>query len=104
MPTALFIHKGGGCPVAERGVNGPLTTHQMPARNTELTAFRLYDLRHTYATRFIDAGRDIGTLQALPGHSNTQMITRYGLRPTVTCLEAIRRMKPKRVDDDAKGA
>jgi site-specific recombinase XerD len=39
--------------------------------------FRIYDLRHTFATRFIESGGDLLTLQALLGVSNIQMVTRY---------------------------
>jgi integrase len=39
--------------------------------------FRLYDLRHTWATRAAQAGIDLVTLAALLGHSKIQMVTRY---------------------------
>ena len=40
-------------------------------------AFRLYDLRHTFATRAVAAGTDLPTLAALLGHTKTQMTMRY---------------------------
>ena len=39
--------------------------------------FRLYDCRHTWATRMAMAGVDLVTLAALLGHSRIQMVLRY---------------------------
>ena len=38
---------------------------------------RLYDLRHTWATRAAMAGIDLVTLAAMLGHSRIQMVLRY---------------------------
>jgi hypothetical protein len=43
----------------------------------KLAAFRLYDLRHTWATRAAEAGIDLVTLAAMMGHSRIQMVMRY---------------------------
>ena len=42
-----------------------------------MAAFRLYDLRHTWATRAAESGIDLVTLAALLGHSKIQMVLRY---------------------------
>ncbi|MHB8499695.1 MAG: tyrosine-type recombinase/integrase [Candidatus Acidiferrales bacterium] len=39
--------------------------------------FRLYDLRHTFATRAVAAGVDLPTLGAILGHTTVQMTMRY---------------------------
>ena len=39
--------------------------------------FRLYDLRHTFATRAVAAGADLPTMGALLGHTTIQMTMRY---------------------------
>lgn len=39
--------------------------------------FRLYDLRHTWATGAAMSGIDLVTLAAMLGHSRIQMVLRY---------------------------
>ena len=75
----------------------PLTTlktaHAGALRRSKVSPFRLYDLRHTFATRFIESGGDLVTLQALLGHSNIQMVTRYAHPMEKHQFEAIRKME-----------
>ncbi len=46
-------------------------------RDSKVAPFRLYDLRHTWATRAAESGIDLVTLAALLGHSKIQMVLRY---------------------------
>jgi len=43
--------------------------------------FRLYDLRHTFATRMAAKGMPLTTLAAILGHSNLRCVMRY-VHPT----------------------
>ncbi|HKQ89268.1 MAG TPA: site-specific integrase [Blastocatellia bacterium] len=55
--------------------------------------FRLYDLRHTFATRAAEAGVDLVTLAALLGHSKIQMVLRYAHPQAEHKVSAIRKME-----------
>jgi integrase len=51
--------------------------HHGALKRSGVAPFRLYDLRHTFATRAAEAGVDLVTLAALLGHSRVQMVMRY---------------------------
>ncbi len=51
--------------------------HDGALKRSGLPAFRLYDLRHTWATRAAMSGIDLVTLAAMLGHSRIQMVLRY---------------------------
>ena len=46
-------------------------------KNAGLDGLRLHDLRHTFATRLIQSGVDVFTVQKLLGHSTITMTMRY---------------------------
>lgn len=58
-----------------------------------LDGLRFHDLRHTFATRLVQAGVDILAVQKMMGHSTLKMTARYAhhypesLRPTVRALD-----------------
>jgi len=62
----------------ERPIGSVRKAHDAAVRRANIApAFRLYDLRHTYASRAVMAGVDLPTLAALLGHTSVQMTMRY---------------------------
>lgn len=51
--------------------------HQKAQTLTGLHSFRLYDCRHTFATRAVESGVDLLTLAAILGHANLKELRRY---------------------------
>jgi integrase len=51
--------------------------HDRAVRDSKVAPFRLYDLRHTWATRASESGIDLVTLAAMLGHSKINMVLRY---------------------------
>lgn len=78
------------------------TAHAGAIKRSEVQHFRLYDLRHTFATRFIEYGGDIVTLQNLLGHSNIQMVTRYAHPTEKHQFEAVKKMEAFRIELEAQ--
>lgn len=65
----------------DRPIGSVRKAHEAAIRRAKIApAFRLYDLRHTYASRAVMAGVDLPTLAALLGHTSVQMAIRY-VRP-----------------------
>ena len=50
--------------------------HDRAVRDAKIPPLRLYDLRHTWATRAAMSGIDLVTLAAMLGHSRIQMVLR----------------------------
>lgn len=70
--------------------------HHAAIARAEIKTFRLYDLRHTFATHLTQSGVDLMTVKAILGHSRLEMVQRYS-HPTeqhqadaITRLEAFR--------------
>jgi site-specific recombinase XerD len=69
--------------------------------------FRVYDLRHTYGTRAVEAGMDVLTLMRLMGHASLHTTNRY-VHLTQRHLERAQRRlesyKAERVMEEAEAA
>lgn len=71
-------------------VNNP---HNSALKRSGVRHFRLYDLRHTWATRAAMAGVDLVTLAAMLGHSRIQMVLRYAHPTEEHQVQAMRKIE-----------
>ena len=67
--------------------------HSGVLKRTGLKKFRIYDLRHTFASRMAMAGVDLVTLAALLGHSRVQMVMRYAHPIEEHKIDAIQKLE-----------
>lgn len=66
--------------------------HSVALKKSKVRKFRLYDLRHTWATRSAEAGVDVGTLASLLGHSKLVMVMRYVHPGEAHRIEAVKKL------------
>ncbi|HEY8559483.1 MAG TPA: tyrosine-type recombinase/integrase [Pyrinomonadaceae bacterium] len=64
--------------------------------------FRLYDCRHTFATRAVENAVDLLTLSQILGHASLRMVMRYSHPSENFKAEAIRKMEKAKLEDKAK--
>lgn len=69
----LFPHEDD----PDRSVPRVNNAHDAALKASGVNHFVLYDCRHTWATRAVEAGVDLVTLAAMMGHSRIQMVLRY---------------------------
>ena len=67
--------------------------HTTALKNSGVKYFRLYDLRHTWATRANEGGMDLPTLAALLGHSKLNMVLRYAHPQEEHKVDAVRKLE-----------
>ncbi len=66
--------------------------------------FRLYDCRHTFATRAVENGVDLVVLASILGHSSLRMVMRYSHPSEAFKADAIKRMEKAKLEVKAKAA
>jgi integrase len=71
----VYLFRGRG--VGDAPILHVNRAHRSAVERSGVRQFRLYDLRHTWATRAAMAGVDLVTLAAMLGHSKLAMVTRY---------------------------
>ena len=64
-----------------------------------LSDFRFHDLRHTFASWFVQEGGDLYRLSRILGHATLQMTARYGHLRTEDLHEEMERVAQKRSQD-----
>ena len=67
--------------------------HTSAVKRSGVRSFRLYDMRHTWATRAAMSGVDLVTLAAMLGHSRIQMVLRYAHPTEEHQFQAMRRIE-----------
>lgn len=81
----------------EKDVNKPMlkvnNAHSGALKRSGVASFRLYDLRHTWATRAAMSGIDLVTLAAMLGHSRIQMVLRYAHPTEQHQTDAMKRLE-----------
>jgi integrase len=58
----------------------------------KLSPIRFHDLRHIFATRLVQAGVDIITVQHLLGHAKITMTARYAHSPDPSRIAAVKQL------------
>lgn len=64
--------------------------------------FRLYDCRHTFATRAVENGVDLVVLASILGHSSLRMVMRYSHPSEAFKAEAVKRMEQAKLQQRKK--
>ncbi len=66
--------------------------HRATIRNLKMN-FRLYDARHTFASRAVENGIDLLVLASILGHSDLKMVMRYAHPSETFKADAIKKME-----------
>ena len=75
LGTAVYVFPSKLDPNRPMGIIS--NTHARTVKRAGVASFRLYDLRHTFATRAVQSGMDLPTLAKILGHAKINMVLRY---------------------------
>lgn len=91
-----YLFAGGKNGKSEKPIIKLNNAHNGAVARAKLKPFRLYDLRHTFATRACEAGIDLVTVKDLLGHARLEMVLRYSHPTEKHRFEAIRKLEAYR--------
>lgn len=91
-----YIFAGGRGGTSEAPIVKLTNAHNAAVKRSKVKRFRLYDLRHTFATNAVQAGIDLVTLKDLLGHSRLDMVLRYAHPTEAHRLNAMERIRDYR--------
>lgn len=89
--SAFLLHGAGGDRVGD-----PRKAFDSACRRAGIRDFRWHDLRHTFASWWVQGGGDIYRLSRVLGHSTLQMTARYGHLRTDDLHEELERVAQSR--------
>ena len=94
-------------PETKTAVKDIKTGFKAACRRAEITGLRFHDLRHTAATKMIEAGVDLVTVSKILGHASIQMTMRYAHPKPENMKRAVKRLGeilgPTRQKVDTRG-
>jgi len=79
-------------PETKKAIQDIKTAFAAACRRAEISGLRLHDLRHTAATKMIEAGVDIVTVSKILGHASIQMTMRYAHPTPENMKRAVERL------------
>ncbi len=88
----VFVNERTGKPITSLK-----KAHQGAIKRSKIAHFRLYDLRHSFASHFVESGGDLITLKDLLGHASLQMVLRYAHPSEEHRFTAIKKMEETRL-------
>jgi integrase len=80
-------------------IGNPRKAFEAVCRRAGIEDFRFHDLRHTFASWFVQEGGDLYRLSRILGHATLQMSARYGHLRTDDLHDEIQRVAQKRTQE-----
>ncbi len=91
-----YLFAGGKNGKSDKPIIKLNNAHNSAVIRAKLKQFRLYDLRHTFATNACEAGVDLVTVKDMLGHSRLEMVLRYSHPTEKHRFEAMRKIEAYR--------
>ncbi len=84
-------------------IGNPRKAFENACRRAGIDDFRWHDLRHTFASWFVQEGGDLYRLSRILGHATLQMTARYGHLRTDDLHDELERVSQKRSREHQTG-